>query len=857
MKKYILLCLLVSCGGDMAKIYVQYPNKNSGGVTPPPPLPSLSDIIFQHNLYDENDTAQVGSYTYSRTGTIYANDTITSVAPYSANALPYGMRWNGSETMVGAWIGGSIKNWILYSEDFTNAAWTAIGTGATSSNTATAPDGSLTADTISGSSSGDGITQSSGTAANSVSWVGSVWLKTSTGTATVKIVVKDAGNQQGFVECPLTTSWRRFQVPHVFNSGTGNVSFDIIVGNSSNVRAWGAQLERFNFTNTLGSRDRRAQANNYVKTTSAVADSGNASYTVPNSIFSQVSTEGSIAFWIMPDYDWFEIFGPSVAQTYFSANNETFALFSNPLSGLSLWINNVEVASCYDVTFQNTVAGLAPDRWNHVVVTWNTTTDVYKIYINGVDSTGTTTTSSAIATSTHTLKIGGYDPSSFPYLYADAYMSQVVIWDVALSAADALQAYQNKSQDAIRSAPGTGKLFEVALGTSIVPTTGDTEYYYAQRGYGAWGYSDSTTTIAQNASNIYPAPAYPLNGFNKGGMAFQANNQNLILQSEDIGTTWTSVTGAPTITANAGTFLGTISYGTILGVSGEGIKQAITSTAGDKWTGSVYASVASGTLNCRLVLIRDGTETINQDITLTTTPQRFNIYADFTSTPVTGVEMQFLLQATGTARVGGFQLESVDTLPRGSYQKVGTPYQKTTTTPTNVGWNTIVYRGSDSFNPNKGTLIAWAFLDSEPNNEFVTSNGPTLLAAPGQYGNVYWHISSNDYRLESAGVNGTGSATPFSVTQRIWYHYAVTYETSGGSTSVKMYLDGVEVDSTTTGSAKLLTFRKFMIGGDYVYGAMDYWQGAIDRVTIYGSVKDAAFILNDFNSTVGDYRPGS
>ena len=820
----------------------------------PPPLPDQANIIFQHNIYDGSATPQVGSYTYTRSGTITANNTTSTVASYAADTLPFGMRWGGTETMAGAWLGGGIKNWILYSEELNNAAWTAVGGGAASANTATAPDGTVTADTISGSTAGDGITQDSGTAAGSVAWVGSVWLKTSSGSQTVKLVVKDAGTQQGFTEVVVTTAWKRFQVPKLFYSATGNSSFQIIVGNTSTVRGWGSQLERFNLTNTVGSRDRRSSANAYVKTTSAVATTGTSNYSIDNTYFSQLATTGSISFWVMADYDWQDLYGPSPAgiQYFFGANYEQWALTTDITQGFRLWLNNATVASSYGTSFNNTTQGISPDRWTHILVSWNTGTDVYKIFLNGVDVTGPTTTSSAITTSTYVMNIGGNEPANFPYVTADALMSQVVIWKSDLDATEALQVYQNKEADATRATVGEGLLFEVALGTSPIPTTGDKEYFYAHRTYGTWYYPDSTTTLAPVSQATMPQPAYPLNGYNKAGLAFQSNNQNLILQSEDIGTTWASVTGSPTITAAGGTFLGTLNYGTILGVSGEGIKQAIVSTAGDKWTASTYASVAAGTLAARLTLIRDGSETVNQDITLTTTPQRFNIYADFTSTPATGVEMQFTLQAAGTARVGGFMLESADTTPRGVYAKVSTPYQKTTTTAVTSGWSGIVYRGTDSLNPNKGSAIAWAYLDGDPGTDYITSNGPTLMAANGQYGNLYWHVLSNQLRIETGGQL-MGTAQPFSATARTWYHWAATWETAGGNCTTNLYLDGVLVDNETKSSAYLVSNRKFMIGADGFYGPMDYWSGAIDSFKIYGGVKDATFILADFDATKAAY----
>ena len=820
-------------------------------------LPQSSNIIFQHNLFDGSSTPQIGSESYTRSGTLVVHDTFTTVASYADNVMPFGVRRGGSETMKGAWLGGSVKNWILRSEEFDNASWVAVGGGSATANTATAPDGTLTADTISGSSAGDGLTQDSSTAAGSVSWVGSVWLKTSTGTNTVKIIVTD-GTQSNFVECPLTTTWRRFQVPKLFFSASGTTSFQIIVGNSSSTRVWGAQLERFNLSNTLGSRDRRSIANEYVKTTSAVASTSNSNLEIPNSIFSQIATTGSISLWTLAEWDWADInnggASPTIAQYLFSGNFDVLSLHTEKDAGLILNINSAQVARTSTTGFNQTLYNIEPSAWTHVTVTWNVTTDVYKIYLNGFDATGTTGTASAIVTGSEVLNFGCNHATNFPYVCSDAFLSEIVIWKTALTSTEVSTVYNNKSAIARRSAPSDGKIFSVALGTSLVPTVGDTEYEYNVRGGGSFYYANSTTTLAASSALTYPAPAYPLNGANKGGFPFVSRQQNVILQSEAIGTTWAAV-GAPTITEAGGTFLGTLNYGTILGVDTEGITQTVaTAIATTGWLGSVYASVSSGTLACRLTLEGDsgGTpEVTNADITLTTTPTRYEVYKRFTGAATGNIKFSFKLRASGTARVGGFQLEQeYPESTIGTLSKKPAPYVKTTTAAASYRHNQIVYRAIDSFNIHKGTAIAWAFLDSDPSTDWISGNGPVLIAAPGQYGGFYWHTLPTLYRAMWSGTSPYVEDITYAPTTRQWTHYALTWDTS--VPEMRIYIDGVLKDTANTAS-KLATQRKLMIGGDGYFGPMDFWQGAVDTIDIYGEAKDTSTILADFNATKATY----
>lgn len=819
-------------------------------------IPQQNNIIFQHNIYDGALSPQIGSSTYTRTGAIVVATDSNTVSSFATDTMPIGVRRQGSETLKGVWLGGGVKNWILASEDFTDGVWTAIGGGAASANTTTAPDGTVTADTISGSSAGDGITQTTGVAAGSVCWVGSVWLKATSGAPQVRLQLQDEGIQANFVDVVLSSTWKRYQVPKVFFTATGNVSVSIIVGNTNTVRAWGAQVERFNFTNTTGSRDRRSIANQYVKTTNAVATATNSNIEIPNSIFSQVTATGSVAFWILCEYDWMDVNGlsPSISQYLFSANFDQFSMCTERDKGLVLRINDSEVACTSTGGFGNTLYGIDPNGWTHVAVTWNTTTDSYKIYINGNDVTGTTSTASDIVTSTYVLNLGTNHATNFPYVCLDGFMSQMLIWKTVISAAEVSQLYNTLSPIATRSAPSTDKIFSVALGTSIIPTVGDTEYHYNHRGDGSFYYANTTTSLKASDLTSYPIPAYPLNGANKGGFPFVSNQHNNILQSEAIETTWTAV-GSPTITANVGTFLSSLTYGTIGGNSDEGIQQSVaTAVASTGWVGSVYASVQSGTLACRLTLEGDSggsPQSTSSDITLTTTPQRFDVYKLFTSGGTGNIRLKFVLRATGTARVSGFQLEQQypdDSI--GTLNKKPAPYVKTTTAGASYRHNQIIYRAADSFNVNKGTAIIWAYLNSNPGTDWISGQGPTLIAAPGQYGGFYYHTLPGLNRLMWSGIAPYVENSSFSVTQGQWSHYAVTWDNS--VPEARIYLDGVLIATGNTAS-KTATQRKIMIGGDGYFGPMDYWAGAIDTIDIYGSAQSTATILADYNATKATY----
>lgn len=139
-------------------------------------------------------------------------------------------------------------NLIQYSEAFDNAAWVKTASGAgqsvvVTSNYATAPDGSLTADRLifetGGATSSDISTINQSVA--SVDGTGSFWLKSNSGTVTLQLIV----DFDSAIYLTITDQWQRF------STGTSGVTNDIglrarghSTSNSVDILAWGAQIEQ-------------------------------------------------------------------------------------------------------------------------------------------------------------------------------------------------------------------------------------------------------------------------------------------------------------------------------------------------------------------------------------------------------------------------------------------------------------------------------------------------------------------------------------------------------------------------------------------------------------------------------------
>ena len=138
-------------------------------------------------------------------------------------------------------------NSLTYSEDFTNAAYSKQGTSSVTGNTTTAPDGSLTADTLSGAT-GTGVS-------------GNVLRRNVSGTvdATLSIYVKSLGStsftiymrngSSGQVQSQDITpndTWQRVTLTHDPDNG------QIYFGNTNgDVAIWGAQLEAGTYATSI------------------------------------------------------------------------------------------------------------------------------------------------------------------------------------------------------------------------------------------------------------------------------------------------------------------------------------------------------------------------------------------------------------------------------------------------------------------------------------------------------------------------------------------------------------------------------------------------------------------------------
>jgi hypothetical protein len=146
------------------------------------------------------------------------------------------------------------SNYLLWSESFDNAAWSKNTGVSITPDVAADPLGATTADRISYNGTGvvdtNRVLQNAAGAAaifpSGFNGTGSVWLRTESGTRTVRILTNMNSLAQ-FVACNLTSSWQRFAT--IPAAGTGALVGDMRIYSDAGdntaftIDAWGAQLE--------------------------------------------------------------------------------------------------------------------------------------------------------------------------------------------------------------------------------------------------------------------------------------------------------------------------------------------------------------------------------------------------------------------------------------------------------------------------------------------------------------------------------------------------------------------------------------------------------------------------------------
>jgi hypothetical protein len=178
-------------------------------------------------------------------------------------------------------------NLFLRSAELSNGAvWVPVVGATVAANTVTAPDGTLTGDTITFSTTnGNRIEQVSGTAVSGETVTFSLWMK---GSGTINLNVATDTGVGGSTESKitLTSSWTRYSVTTTYNASVTGVRRGMIIWRTGdtavNVDVWGAQLEAGSF------------ATSYIPTAASTVTRNADVASVATSQFPYSASEGTI-----------------------------------------------------------------------------------------------------------------------------------------------------------------------------------------------------------------------------------------------------------------------------------------------------------------------------------------------------------------------------------------------------------------------------------------------------------------------------------------------------------------------------------------------------------------------------------
>jgi hypothetical protein len=138
-------------------------------------------------------------------------------------------------------------NLIRYSEDFGNAVWAGSYAGRVTiaTDTFTAPDGTLTADTITSTANNTARVQQTITVTAGVTYTFSLWIRRKTGTGVIRIGTNHEVATIDVTNQISSTSWTRVSHSNIPRVSTNGPAYTVIQMNTlgDEIYVWGAQLE--------------------------------------------------------------------------------------------------------------------------------------------------------------------------------------------------------------------------------------------------------------------------------------------------------------------------------------------------------------------------------------------------------------------------------------------------------------------------------------------------------------------------------------------------------------------------------------------------------------------------------------
>ena len=145
---------------------------------------------------------------------------------------------------------------------------------------------------------------------------------------------------------------------------------------------------------------------------------------------------------------------------------------------------------------------------------------------------------------------------------------------------------------------------------------------------------------------------------------------------------------------------------------------------------------------------------------------------------------------------------------------------------------TMTYPTAGNISASAGTISAWAYRDS------IGGAWPEILAIQGTANYIILRLTTDGKPNAYWGASITATNP---VTAGVWHHYASTYD----GTTLKIYLDGVEVAS---GGTSGFTGMPANMGVGYSAWGGEQWNGQIDDFAIFPTALSAQEVYSIYKS---------
>jgi hypothetical protein len=221
------------------------------------PAESFFEAVPLFDLrWDSGSITPPPGYSFSRASGATRTDVSGQLVQVAADVLRYDYD-PITHACLGVLLEEQRSNLVRQSANISNAVWAKFGAPTVTANAATAPDGTMTAASLT-------LTPSSGfyqsvTAAGGETWIGSIWLRADApGTFRQAATGSPAGAVTRSIA--VTTQWQRFSLGVTLAAGADHFGLQIDgTGGGGTTYAWGAQSEK------------AAEASSYIPTTTAAA----------------------------------------------------------------------------------------------------------------------------------------------------------------------------------------------------------------------------------------------------------------------------------------------------------------------------------------------------------------------------------------------------------------------------------------------------------------------------------------------------------------------------------------------------------------------------------------------------------